>query len=127
MVTIKQPVFKPRIDFKIKEQFAEERSTIIHCTMAYSTRIRIWASTFLIQDNGSKKKLLYAYNISEYPVYIQAYSGHSFTLVFEGLDRKCILFDLLEIIPQPGGFHIENIERNKTDVYWLYIESGNCM
>jgi hypothetical protein len=31
------------------------------------------------------------------------------------------VFDLVEEIPQPGGFVIKNIRRNETDVYHIDI------
>lgn len=122
---IQKPVFKPDIDFKVQQDVLEERSTIVHCTVTgypfFVTAIRIWPTTFLIQENGERKKLLQAYNITPYPNWKLVWSGHVFTLVFEGLDKDCLLFDLLEDIPQPGGFHIENIERNGQDVYHVEI------
>ena len=36
---------------------------------------------------------------------------------FSGLPRSCTSFDLIERIPEPGGFEVRNIGRNKTDVY----------
>ncbi len=113
------PVFKPEISFSTKNLVSEEKSTIVHFKKIYGTRIRIWPTTFLVQEDGSRKKLLHAFNISEYPQWKYAPAGHEFTLVFEGLDNHCLIFALFEDIPEPGGFHVENIERNKTDVYWL--------
>jgi hypothetical protein len=45
-----------------------------------------------------------------------------FTLVFSGLPKECKSFDLMEKIPEPGGFEIRNIRRNSTDVYHVDIE-----
>ncbi len=123
---IKKPTFKPDIDFKVQHDVLEERSTVVHCKVTgypfFITAIRIWPTTFLIQDNGERKKLLQAYNIPSYPDWKWVFNEHVFTLVFEGLDKNCLLFDLLEDIPQSGGFHIENIERNKQDVYWVEVQ-----
>jgi hypothetical protein len=38
-----------------------------------------------------------------------------------GLPKKCTVFDLIEEIPEPGGFYIPNIQRNNSDVYHLEI------
>jgi hypothetical protein len=123
---VEKPIFKPNISFQIEADTLEERSTIVHCTVKadefWPTGIRIWPTTFLIQENGERKKLLQAYNIAPYPNWKWVLNGHVFTLIFEGLSKDCMLFDLLEDIPQPGGFHIENIERNKLDVYWVEID-----
>ncbi|GAA4318732.1 hypothetical protein [Flaviaesturariibacter amylovorans] len=120
MRTIAQPVFKPEISFAVEA--VEERATIVHCTMTEFTAARIWPSTFLIQEDGVRKGLLQAYGITAYPNWKWLLPGETFTLVFEGLDKHCLLFDLLEEIPEPGGFHIANIERNKSDVYRLFID-----
>jgi hypothetical protein len=45
-----------------------------------------------------------------------------FTLIFSGLSKSCEFFDLLEDIPEAGGFFIQNIKRNKDDIY-----QGNIM
>lgn len=118
------PVFKPQIDFKIAPQEEVERGTIVHCFLSYPDLIRIWPTTYLVQDNRDRKKLLHAFGVSPYPHWMPVDAGHTFTLVFEGLDKTCLLFDLYEEIHQEGGFHIENIERNKTDVY--HLDVSNC-
>lgn len=116
-----KPVFKPEINFEVAHDVLEERCTIVHCLVTEFSLIRIWPTTFLVQDTGDRKKMLQAYNISPYPHWKWVAAGHVFTLVFEGLDRNCLLFDLLEDIPEMGGFHIENLERNKQDVYWVEV------
>jgi hypothetical protein len=42
-------------------------------------------------------------------------------LIFAGLSKAVKVFDLVEEIPQPGGFVIKNIRRNETDVYHIDI------
>lgn len=116
-----KPLFSPKVDFKTAPLQETERSTIVHCSLADADAIRIWPTTYLVQDNGERKNLLHAFRISPYPYWTVVQPGHTFTLVFEGLDKTCLLFDLLEEIPQEGGFFIENIERNKTDVYHLDV------
>ncbi len=125
--SIDQPVFKPDVSFKPKLRLFEEQVTIVHCTCHFPQQtepvpIRIWPTTYLIQDDGKRKKLLQGYNISPYPEWKLVKNGHRFTLIFEGLARDCKVFSLLEDIPEPGGFRYENIQRNTTDVYWLVIE-----
>jgi hypothetical protein len=46
---------------------------------------------------------------------------YRFLLIFDALPRGCSAFDLVEEIPQPGGFHVEGIVRNQTDVYHVDI------
>lgn len=124
---ISKPTFKPDVSFKPKLYLFEEKVTIVHCTYVFAdspapAAIRIWPTTYLVQDDGKRKKLLQAFNIASFPEWKLVNSGHRFTLIFEGLDKDCKVFDLLEDIPEPGGFKIENIQRNNTDVYWLNIE-----
>ncbi|TCJ13584.1 hypothetical protein EPD60_12360 [Flaviaesturariibacter flavus] len=118
------PVFKPEISFKVETLPDTERSTIVHVTLPELTLARIWPTTFLVQDDGTRKRLLHAFNITEYPHWKLFFPGERFTLVFEGLDKRCLFFDLLEDIPEPGGFHIENIERNRSDVYQVEMSDG---
>ena len=102
----------------------EKGIVIVHCRYHGDGAIRIWQSTFLL-DRGSnhRSKLLHVENISIYPVWtlIEGHSGISFTLYFEALPKECKLFDLHEIIPQPGGFFVEGIPRNNQDVYRIVI------
>lgn len=119
--TIAKPVFKPHISFQVEHDQLEERCTIVHCILPEETLVRVWPTTFLVQQDGTRKKLLQAYHITQYPYWTYAAAGYCFTLVFEGLERGCTLFDLYEDIPQPGGFHIRDIERNKQDVYTVEI------
>lgn len=124
---IEQPVFKPDVSFKPRLQVFEEKVAIVHCTYVFPAHfapaaIRIWPTTYLIQENGMQKKLLQAFNIASFPEWKIVASGHRFTLIFEGLDNDCKVFDLVEEIPEPGGFRFEKIPRNNTDVYHVQIE-----
>ncbi|RYY87988.1 MAG: hypothetical protein EOO15_10335 [Chitinophagaceae bacterium] len=120
--TLTRPTFKPDISFEVATLPDPERNTIVHVTLPELTLARIWPTTFLVQDDGTRKGLLHAFNITQYPNWKFFFPGERFTLVFEGLDRNCLLFDLFEDIPEPGGFYIENIERNKSDVYHVEME-----
>ena len=51
--------------------------------------------------------------------YIEEGSTLHFTLIFNGLPKACRSFDLVELIPQAGGFEYRKINRNKSDVYHL--------
>ncbi|GAB4093069.1 hypothetical protein [Flaviaesturariibacter terrae] len=121
--TVATPVFHPEISFEVKTDVLEERSTIVHVTVQEFTLARIWPTTFLVQDDSVRKKLLHAYHIAAYPRWRYLVPGDRFTLVFEGLDKNCLLFDVFEDIPEPGGFHIENIERNRSDVYHVLLDA----
>lgn len=104
----------------------EERQTIVHCTLTESMAdgfilIRIWPTTFLIQSDGSRKKMLWFEQIAPFPHWMPVLVPHTFTLIFEGLDRQCELFDLVEEIPQEGGFEVKGIRRNEMDVYRVKI------
>ena len=99
-----------------------ERQTIVHCKhfLNAGDGIRIWKTTFLVEKpSGIKRKLMHAENISMYPTWtvMDKPGNYNFTLYFEGLSKSCTGFDLIEIIPQPGGFIVSNIPRNKADIY----------
>src|SRR5690349_7950440 len=82
MPTTARPVFRPEISFKVEA--LEERATIIHCSMTYFGAARIWPSTYLVQDDGTRKGLLQAFGIAAYPNWKWMLPGETFTLVFEG-------------------------------------------
>lgn len=125
----KQPVQSGRVDVLIKpkkktrEETTKEKQVIIHCVFTSShgdMGIRIWPSTFLIaKDISHRSELVLAENIPLAPEWLNVPSGSclNFTLIFSGLPDECRVFDLVEEIPQPGGFLVSNIERNGTDVY----------
>jgi hypothetical protein len=118
-------LIQPEVRVEIRSEISEEKQTVLHVTCLDDggvMLIRIWPSTYLVQDNGSRKKLLHSFKIATYPQYLPVRSGHTFTLVFEGLDKGCESFDFYEDIPEPDGFHIRDIRRNKADVYFLKIE-----
>jgi hypothetical protein len=116
MIEIKEkPEDKTEVEVKILE--SEERQTIVHCSVSDDYAFRIWPSTFLIeQGTGKRAQLITAFNISFAPQWTLN-DGKGFTLIFEGLSKGCLSFDLKEIIPQAGGFEVLNIQRNKIDVY----------
>ena len=116
---IQTPVFRPEVDVEVAFDVMEERSTIIHCTLSITCLLRISPNTFLVQPNGHRKKLLHAYNIASYPNWGIALPDHCFTLIFEGLDKDCAVFDLFEDIKELYPFHFRDISRNRSDVYWL--------
>jgi hypothetical protein len=86
--------------------------------------IRVWRSTFLIdRASGARAELIHAENISFAPVWtlIPKKGTFSFLLIFSALPKDCTVFDLLEDIPQSGGFFIPGIQRNQLDVYHVDI------
>jgi hypothetical protein len=108
-------------------QVEEEGQMLVHVTVRNreDMAVRIWPSTFLVDmQQGRRARLLQQFNISLAPdwTFIPGNSRYRFTLVFERLPKDCIMFDLLEIIPEPGGFAWHNILRNQQDVYWLNME-----
>jgi hypothetical protein len=122
---------KPLIDldelFAARPEFLSESYVYIHCHVPVSVQemlIRIWKTTFLIdQATGARSTLIHAENITYAPVWtlVQANQHYSFLLIFEGLGKSCRIFNLLEDIPQPGGFRVEGIHRNARDVYHIQV------
>ena len=123
----KEPEIKPLIDVdvlsSIDPQSLDESCVYVHCHCGRQQEeflIRIWRTTYLIDPASmSKSQLLHAEKITFGPQWTLIPKGinYSFLLIFSGLPKDCKRFDLVEEIPQPGGFHIANIIRNDTDVY----------
>jgi hypothetical protein len=90
--------FDDKLKDEILSQVHEEKAVIVHCS--YN-----------------------AENISIAPewTYVPEGKSYRFTLIFAPLPKSCEFFDLLEDIPQAGGFFIQNIKRNKSDVYHVKI------
>jgi len=86
--------------------------------------IRVWKSTFLFSKNSDHRtKLIHAENISLSPQWTEVSDcqPYAFTLFFEAFPKNVLVFDLVEIIPQPGGFNYHGILRNYTDVYTISL------
>lgn len=111
----------------LQSQQIEEKQVILHFTYhtnGFSDSIRIWPSTYLVpQPEGEMVQLKHAYNIGIYPnwLHLAPNKTHVFTLVFGALPKSCESFHLWEKIPEPGGFILPHIKRNKTDVYHLRL------
>jgi hypothetical protein len=106
---------------------AEESQVYVHCYFyngAFDNLIRIWKSTVLIDRvGGHRSRLLHAENISYAPEWTRLPKNcdYRFLLIFEGLPGSCVSFDLLEDIPEEGGFFVSGILRNSTDVYHVRL------
>jgi hypothetical protein len=106
----------------------EDSFVYVHCYFRNPFKdmlIRIWRTTVLIdKGSGSRSKLVHVENISLAPVWTQIPDGvtFNFLLIFNALPKSCAQFDLLEDIPQPGGFFVEGIVRNQTDVYHIDLK-----
>lgn len=121
--TVEEKKVRHGVKIKTQDEAEEESQVVVHCTFVsreYEQAIRVWKSTYLL-DRGSehRSELVSAFNVSMYPSWTRVKGGHSlqFTLIFTGLPKSCKAFDLIEIIPQPGGFVERNIPRNEKDVY----------
>lgn len=112
----------------IDPEILEESYVYVHCSFPIPSPnmlIRIWKTTFLRDCHSSgKSELIHAENISYAPEWTMTppKGTYSFLLIFSALPKSCTLFDLVEDIPQPGGFLVRNIQRNKTDVYRIALE-----
>lgn len=113
---------------KVKEQSDIEKQVIVHCKFSsfypFDTAIRIWPSTLLLDQNSEHKSILLHYeNICQFPNWklVRPFQKLEFTLIFSALPKSCEKFDLLEVIPETGGFEVKNIGRNKLDVYHVNL------
>ncbi|MBK8300400.1 MAG: hypothetical protein IPK90_08115 [Chitinophagaceae bacterium] len=126
VITIAKPQIEIDASIKSLVQEETERCTIVHCRLYtnYLNRVRIWPETYLVEEDGNRKKMIKAFNISLMPYWTahRIINGQiRFSLVFEGLSRNCDQFFLLEDIPEPKGFYSNKIHRNITDVYQAEI------
>lgn len=119
---------KTAVRERTREAVQEEKQVIVHCRYTcrnpYGMLIRVWPSTYLIaRDAQHTSDLVHAENIPIAPQWMPVGAGETarFTLIFTGLPSSCTRFDLTEIIPQSGGFHVPDIQRNETDVYEVDI------
>lgn len=128
MSTIVKPKISPELLEALQTQVETEKQVIVHCcfpgTPFSDMLIRIWSSTFLIDESlGHRSSLIHHENISLFPYWtaVPPMKDYWFTLVFSGLPKASTSFDLQEVIPQEGGFLVKNIKRNATDVYRVTI------
>lgn len=133
MPIIEIPTLSPQIKVdenirtELLNQVQEESQVIVHCSYTgtiLGDGIRIWESTFLYaNDSTHRSKLVHHENITLFPVWTWLKEGQeiNFTLIFTGLPKNCKHFDFIEKIPEPGGFEVRNIKRNKSDVYVIEL------
>lgn len=122
---------KPEVDGEvlaaIDPSTLEDSFVYVHCyfeNQSDDMLIRIWRSTYLIdRSSGSRSELVHIENISYAPMWtmIPKKGTFSFLLIFSALPKDCVVFDLLEDIPQAGGFFVQSIKRNELDVYHVDI------
>lgn len=119
----------PKAPEKEKETFeiplhltwiSEEKQVIIHFRISVLGKIRIHPNTYLrCQQTGKKARMLFHPGIPLHPEWSPILSYPQFTLIFEGLDKSCQSFDLIEGLQEKGVFCIKGINRNKEDIYRL--------
>lgn len=113
---------------QLKRSTKEEAQVVVQCAYTpkgFWEQIRIWNSTYLIpRGHGDKSKLLHCENISVYPTWTAVEAGKTmhFSLFFSALPAGCKSFDLIEVIPENGGFDVRNIQRNNSDIYHVVID-----
>jgi hypothetical protein len=130
-IEIMKPLVKPAVDVEtlasIDPSMLDDSYVYVHCHFnnpSDDMLIRIWRTTYLIDARTStKSQLIHAENISYAPQWriIPRKGDFTFLLIFGGLPKSCLVFDMVEEISQPGGFHIKDISRNETDVYTIDI------
>ena len=112
----------PEIELQ-KVEFGEiENQVTIHIENGIHQYVRIWNSVELIDSvSNTNAKLVQVYGAPMFPDWKFIPKGKKYTLVFEGLRKSCKQFDLIENIPQSGGFIVHGIERNNLDVYKIIL------
>lgn len=119
----------PELKEQIKTLTEEESQVIVHIhykESSFANQLRIWKTTYLFpKESDVSCPLIHFENITLSPEWTEVKPGESlnFTLIFKGLPKDCKAFDLIEVIPQPGAFVANNIQRNQTDVYHLQMSA----
>lgn len=128
-IEIPQVLPTPVIEPELLREIQADSYVYVHCFYDNPTMddalIRIWRSTFLIDTQSAERsKLVHIENISFAPIWtlIPGAQPYRFLLIFEALPKGCLVFDLLEDIPQAGGFCIRSIIRNASDVYHVTLD-----
>ncbi|MFT4523786.1 MAG: hypothetical protein ACI8ZN_002742 [Bacteroidia bacterium] len=120
--------FKIQENVQVQSKVEEEAQVIVHCSFTSKSElmgIRIWESTVLVdKESNHRATLMHIENISMQPdwTWVLPNKTYRFALIFSALPKSCSHFDLFEDIPQPGGFLVPNIERNRTDVYRVKLD-----
>ena len=114
------------IETRLSEQVEEAGMIVVHCRCSppHGGNVRVWPATFLLdRDSPAESKLLHVFGVSVAPewTHIPPKGTMIFTLVFEPLPKTCTVFNFVEKIPLPGAFRVDNIPRNKADVYRITI------
>ncbi len=122
---------KPSVDLEILTDILagtmEDGHIYVHChckNTGDDLLVRIWRTTYLIDStSGTKNQLIHAENITMAPQWtmVPHHATHNFLLIFGSLHSCCKSFDLVEEIPQPGGFEVRGIKRNNSDVYHIHL------
>lgn len=127
-------VLEPQIEVgqkpvvKVKYDTSVESQVIVHCLVsprAFPCNIRIWPTVYLVDcHSGEKCKLVHSENIALYPHWqaLYPFCFAEFTLIFQALPKACTAFDLIEEIPESGGFKASNIKRNSRDIYRVVLK-----
>lgn len=87
-------------------------------------KIRIWDNTYLLDKQSNFKSYLkHSEGITIYPEWttLRKEETLKFKLYFEKLPSDCRMFDLIEDIPESGGFYVKDIARNQTDRYTIDV------
>lgn len=118
--TIIAPI-APELRRVLLEDLDERGQVTVRCRFLSDepNLIRIWSSTYLIGPNDHRSRLLHAEGIAVAPQWSPVLPGRmlEFVLVFAPLPPDCTVFDLIEVIPEEGGFQVHGIVRNERDLY----------
>jgi hypothetical protein len=92
----------------------------VEVTTPNGGRYRIWPTIKLeCCKTGNSAKLLRIRDLFPFPEITRTEREHTFFLEFEKLPKDCDCFNIIEEIPQPGGYMKFLISRNEADVYFV--------
>ena len=124
--SVRRERVEPKLRAELCAEVDELGQVTVHCALiaGFMDCLRIWPSTFLVcRLTGHRSPLLHAEGIPYAPTwrFLDAGEHIMFPLLFAALLRDCVLFDLVEEIPEAGGFHVPSVLRNGMDVYNVEI------
>jgi hypothetical protein len=129
------PILEPKVKIdnetkhELFNELQEESQVTIYCSSTakeIDLRLQICDTTFLFpHESTHKSKLVHSENIARYPSWTHLKKGTTanFVLIFTGLPKSCVCFDLIESISLSGPFIVKNIKRNKTDIYHVDLSN----
>lgn len=121
----------PGISLDASFNYPEESHTVVKCRYTSPDKfqdggwVNIWSTTYLVNtDTIERLQMLFAYNIPLSPAkhhFQRPGQVLYFVLIFPKLPENWNNFHVLEVAGERKGFSIQNIQRQSSGVYLVFI------